>query len=331
MKQPRKLSPKTQAKNGDTQVNIAKIGLISAIAVAVVGMIGTALSAYLSTQSVKAPILIPIQATQSAEASVALQAVPAKSTLLVPIQASPTTDSQPTPTSPQVSSTSTSTAPSTSTAEDRTTIFRIYTSRTTCIDPAVIPRNIDVEGDRVNALKQINQANDIDMWLHAPTESNLIYLSWSIVSLPENKEWIQLSNTIQTTIRARDKILEHINVLGECAGAGEYRVFSAIPLESRFDQYELTTSYQEADFFTLQPGEFEKFILRFQCTTPGVYSIHVNIPYTYLGKSGTIDLSPPDLVCPQSHTTWSVLVPPEMGIVRLDTYVWDGTDYVISP
>lgn len=58
-----------------TEVRVARIGLISAIVVAVCGLLGTlatvlstAISGYFSSQAVRDPLLIPIQATQTAEA-----------------------------------------------------------------------------------------------------------------------------------------------------------------------------------------------------------------------------------------------------------------------
>jgi translation elongation factor EF-Tu-like GTPase len=67
MKQQRKSSGRSKVDNSKAEISVAKIGLISTIAVAIIGMIGTALSAYFSTEAAKAPLLISIQATQTAE------------------------------------------------------------------------------------------------------------------------------------------------------------------------------------------------------------------------------------------------------------------------
>ena len=72
MKQ-QKTPPETEADIGKTEVSVAKIGLISAVVVAIITVIGTAISAYFSSQAAQAPILIPIQATQTAEAKMAAQ------------------------------------------------------------------------------------------------------------------------------------------------------------------------------------------------------------------------------------------------------------------
>jgi len=67
-----KQTGKPETDNGKTQLSVAKIGLISALGVAIVGMVASVLSAYFSSQAAQAPILIPIQATQTAEARLTL-------------------------------------------------------------------------------------------------------------------------------------------------------------------------------------------------------------------------------------------------------------------
>jgi hypothetical protein len=61
--------------NGKTEISIAKIGLISALIVAACGLVGTlvtvfggAIAAYYANQAAQAPIVIPLSATQTAEA-----------------------------------------------------------------------------------------------------------------------------------------------------------------------------------------------------------------------------------------------------------------------
>ena len=66
-KNPEKASP-------NPEISIAKIGLISAIVVALLGTLGTVMSAYFSSRAAQAPIVIPLQATQTQEARLAAQA-----------------------------------------------------------------------------------------------------------------------------------------------------------------------------------------------------------------------------------------------------------------
>jgi hypothetical protein len=75
MKQPRKEPIKPESDDSKAQTSVAKIGLISAITVAVVGMIGVVLNAYISSRATQAPILIPIQYTQTAESKLTLESI----------------------------------------------------------------------------------------------------------------------------------------------------------------------------------------------------------------------------------------------------------------
>jgi hypothetical protein len=77
--------------SGSTEISIAKIGLISAIVVAAIGMLGTVISAYFSSRAAQAPIVIPLQATQTQEARLAAQLPAATS----PLAASPVLTVQP--------------------------------------------------------------------------------------------------------------------------------------------------------------------------------------------------------------------------------------------
>lgn len=71
------MSPEPPTKNQESnpEISIARIGMISAVVVAVCGLLGTlatvlgtAISAYFTTQSARDPLLIPLRATQTAEA-----------------------------------------------------------------------------------------------------------------------------------------------------------------------------------------------------------------------------------------------------------------------
>lgn len=72
MKPQKKSTSEKQASSDKKEISVAKIGLISAITVAIIGLVGSAINAYFSNRSAQAPFLIPIQATQTAEARVIL-------------------------------------------------------------------------------------------------------------------------------------------------------------------------------------------------------------------------------------------------------------------
>lgn len=79
MTQRKKSQP--EAKN---DITIAKIGLVSALLVAIIGGVVTIFNSYLASQAVLAPIIIPIQATQTAEAKSTLTISPAATQTLAP-------------------------------------------------------------------------------------------------------------------------------------------------------------------------------------------------------------------------------------------------------
>lgn len=73
MKPNKKSTSEKQISSDKKEISVAKIGLISAITVAIIGLVGSAINAYFSSQAAQAPLLIPIQATQTAEARIILQ------------------------------------------------------------------------------------------------------------------------------------------------------------------------------------------------------------------------------------------------------------------
>ena len=332
MNQTGKKSSETQDLKGKTELNIAKIGLISAIAVAIIGLVGIGVTAYFSSQSAQAPILISIQATQTAEAKAVEEQVAIAPTETAKIPTStiePTMMVTPTDQNPTAIPSSIPTAIPTEITQDWGAIFQIYTLGS-CEEPVVIPSSFDIEGDPETAVKQIfesNDSNDNEPWQIGPGGRRYISLARNIVSKSENKEWIQLSNTTRVTIRGNDSAPDHVNVMMNCAGAGNKRVFPPIELDPQFNQYEVSTTYQEADFFSLQPGEFESLNFIFHCKTPGTYSVILSIDYLYLGQPGKITINSPDLICPQSYSLWEIWDLPFPSI-RLGDYVWNGTSYV---
>jgi hypothetical protein len=306
MNQPKKRALKNQpVKDEKEQITIAKIGVISAVAVAIIGLIGTIAAAYFSSQAAQAPVLIPIQATQTAEARNVPSMVKASQ---VP--------------------TETADVP----AEDAWMgIFELRAWKGSCFEPAIIPSSIDMHGEPSLAFKQILQAmdnGDIEEWLSAPEKGNIITIYRSVVSKPGNLEWIQLGNKVDVTVLTRKDSPEHVDVVGECAGDGEYRDFPSIPLEARYDKYESNTTFSKVDFFTLQPGEFENLLLSFECSTPGTYTVEVTIPYMYMGRNGRISFIPKDFVCPQSYSVWTTL---EKIPRQLSNYTWNGSGYEEAP
>ncbi len=337
MSQIEKQQTEPKDEKSKTEISIAKIGLISAIAVAAIGLLSTAVSAYFSSQTVQAPILIPIQATQTAEArsiensdSIIATAI---STQTPAVRIEHTLTHTPGISTPTATPTQLPTSLPTDTPSDWSNIFQIYTGGS-CDEPVVIPSEYDIEGDPEEAIQQIvedRNSNENEPWLIGPGGRQYISLARNIVSKNENQEWIQLSNTVRVSIRGRDTSPDHANVMMNCAGAGNKRVFPSIELDPQFNQYEVSTTYQEADFFSLQPGEFESLHFIFQCKTPGTYSVRLSMEYLYLGQPGAITIDSPDLLCPRSYSLWEIWEMPPFPSTKLGDFVWDGSGYIESP
>jgi len=75
MKQPRQEPIKPKSDSSKAQIGVATIGLISAITVAIISMIGVVFNAYLSSRATQASILIPLQYTQTAESKLTLESI----------------------------------------------------------------------------------------------------------------------------------------------------------------------------------------------------------------------------------------------------------------
>jgi hypothetical protein len=60
------------------------------------------------------------------------------------------------------------------------------------------------------------------------------------------------------------------------------------------------------DFFTLAPGELERFIVQLQFAQPGIYDLLAGVEYSYKGEQGEIWLrSPVTVYAPGDYLVWS--------------------------
>ncbi len=110
----------------------------------------------------------------------------------------------------------------------------------------------------------------------------------SITNPTDHKDWVNLSKDISISVRYvgdSPDVAQVIGLMG-CGGAGYYRVFSPIPLDNDHPEYSVKSSASDADFYTLQPGEYEIFALEFPCAAPGIYSVQVSVPTRFQGSEG---------------------------------------------
>lgn len=169
---------------------------------------------------------------------------------------------------------------------------------------------------------------------HDASSSMRLYLT--ITNVTPNEGWINLSKDLKISIRFIDEIPLNSEVvqLTDCGGAGEYRYFSRVPLSTDYPEYNVTATSTEADFYTLQPGEFEIFVLEFQCNAPGLYGLQVNIPVHFQGRDETIAYSGfPGFSCPDrvnysyGSPTTETATGYEVAIYNAEQYEWTGSSY----
>lgn len=210
--------------------------------------------------------------------------------------------------------------------KDSTAIIRITPlPRDPCNEPAVLPASIAPDRDRAKALAQFNQeAAKTQLWQRAPSQRGSFTLGIQVSSIVDAKQWIRLDSKVLVTVHVGSDVPEHVNIVQDCAGLGQSRIFpTIIPLKPSPKEYNVSTSYPNTDYFTLQPGEFEVFQFGLRCDSPGIYISTLTISYTYLERSDVITLNSPDFVCPKSYTSWSFLD----NFEHNSTYVWNGNGY----
>ncbi len=132
-----------------------------------------------------------------------------------------------------------------------------------------------------------------------------------IESKTGNQEWIRLENTFAITVYAQTVSgnMAVIENQTRCGG-GDYRIpenDGLVKLSSDLSAYSLFMNYPEADYYTLQPGEPETFIFTPDCDTPGIYTLKIDIQFTYKGEKRTYPwVSPRHFVCPETFDHWGV-------------------------
>jgi len=102
------------------------------------------------------------------------------------------------------------------------------------------------------------------------------------------------------------------------AGGGFETNYSAsLASSSNSDRVQLQPDEPLPDFFTLQPGENEWFVIRTSCVEPGSYQLRVGVQYTYKGTQETIWSTGTITILEPSHACfWSQ----EVGEVGMDFF-----------
>jgi hypothetical protein len=159
-----------------------------------------------------------------------------------------------------------------------------------------------------------------------------------LTNITNDMNWIILSNTIKAVISPLNTDeTEKANVVtienggcgsGQSAGSN-IRYFPDIVLEKSFDEYAQNVKYAGFDYFTLQPGEAEIFVLHFKCAAPGAYKLSLEMTGTQNNETKLLTItSALPVVCPKSYDSWQWWVG---GVIQQgNSYIWNGNGYSIK-
>ncbi len=161
-----------------------------------------------------------------------------------------------------------------------------------------------------------------------PYPNGEIFYALNLQNNDENKEWIRISNIIivsVTTLNDGSLPLKDLNVYHEFYGCGGdfYRHFPSTFLNG--NTYKSILMDTEADSFSLQPGEYEDFLLKLNCTSPGAYAVKYLISFTTGGNNGQKEINE-KFVCPISFTIWRDYA----ESFNVYKYTWKNNKYILD-
>lgn len=217
-----------------------------------------------------------------------------------------------------------------------------------CGTPDVMPDYLDPFSD---ADKALSEFSDIvwrgDSLYSAPSRSpdfsnDQYIIDGSIayfvtIASKSDNEWIKFANKIKVNVTSQKEDKGTVNTFAEesCGGGAFFRDFYLANdiLETKYPSYTLDATYQDVDYFTLEPGESEVLTFGFQCGEPGLYQLQFEIPVEFQGETGSFVSSTSNFLCPSEGNYWTGTLPseyaPDAGMIRLEgQYRWNGSQYV---
>ena len=180
-----------------------------------------------------------------------------------------------------------------------------------------IPDNIDPSSDPLGFLSSFSYTQVSATWNIIVPGERSIAIDITNVESPGGR-WLRISNTANVIVDSfmpLDELnmllpsVEGIWDLGGCGGGGNHREFPPIQLDTRSS---LSTTFSSADFFSLQPGEFESFAFSFECGEYGMYIFHLEVEIAAAGEAGKYAIGEPlALYCPETRFNWYVTDSPD--------------------
>lgn len=299
----------------------------SAIIVAVIGLIGVLVPAFLSYQQSRAQLMIPLQATQTAE-TVIRTALPTANIIQATVQSTilitPTTSlglpSTPTPVS-----------------MNRTITPGISGGLVNCPAYLVLPNYIFPDQDIVDASDKLRKAkitgDIVHQWQNVSTPSGKTYLRYRIDRSIITTAISGSRNTISRIQEVPDQL--NIIEINYCNNHGLTQRFPSIELSSSETAQSQTINRSDSlDNNTSSSGKNDVLEFSLECRVPGIYTVTLS--------GNTVDsllpLSTEIIVCPKKQTIWdaTAIIYNTSGrnddqLILKNKYEWDGDKYVIIP
>jgi hypothetical protein len=276
-------------------------GIRKELIIAGIGLFGTILAAVISVWGNWAQSKMIINATQTVEA---IFAHPANTSTSQPITATPQ-----------------------ETGQRWDQHFEVEMIQSIChFTTQIIPEPFTSDLGKPDVLDIFYTAGT-ESWSFGPSTSYPVGYAINISNISTNTVWPKISNSFQFTVSWVDNAPEHADVLvnGVGCGGGSWRDGDMIvSLSPEYLSTRQKVIFEDSDYYSLQRGESEVFIIQVQCKGPGIYLLDVDIPYTFSTDWDVIDLKASKyIICPETYSRWDVN-PSAHSIVFYKNLSWDN-------
>jgi hypothetical protein len=302
------------------------------VIVAVIMVVGSVVAAYITFLGNRIQVEVPINATRTAQTVQANLVSLSASTPTESATPAPTSTPQSSPTLLPTETVTPSSPPTTPSAFDQASIIEISPPGFGCPARKVMPDYIVPKDGSVEAFEQVYEAyldwETLNRWPTVPQEDGRFNGDLWLTSLVEDNRWIRLGTTVTAKVTVDADVPEHVDVviIGQCGEVGTTREFPSVTLASDFADYRVQSTFAEADYFSLEPGEFENFDFDFVCDSPGAYRLSLELPLEMRELFGTAtQRAIEELICPQTFTLWDALSFEYLEYVG--DFQWNGSGY----